>query len=192
MASPLSNRSKRTGSETGPVPDATREGSRGAAAVQRGSRRSNPPAMAALVLGLAAAALLVGTELSTLFEVAVGQGPTCEDLAAPALRDTCVTTGGEQHSYALIPIAVLVLGLSVVGFAAAGRAVGAALMVAGAAVLAIALLGDLPDSNRTGLIGRLYEEAGTERRIGLWLELAGGALSIVAGALTLLRGRRAR
>ena len=190
MASPLSNRSKRTGSGTGPVPDATREGSRGAAAVQRGSRRSNPPAMAALVLGLAAAALLVAAELSTLYEVRVGRGPTCEDLAAPALRDTCVTTGGEQHSYALLPIALLVLALSVAGFAAAGRTIAAALVVAGAAVLAIGLVGDLPDSDRTGLIGTLYEEASTERRIGLWLELAGGALCIVAGALTLLGGRR--
>jgi len=54
-------------------------------------------------------------------------------------------------------------------------------------VLGITLLVDLPASDDTGLIGRRYAAAEATAGTGLWLELVGGALAVLAGLLRLLR-----
>jgi hypothetical protein len=54
-------------------------------------------------------------------------------------------------------------------------------------VVAIALLGDLPDARSEGIIGVRYEAAKSSPELGFWLELAGGALAVVAGVLRLGR-----
>jgi hypothetical protein len=54
-------------------------------------------------------------------------------------------------------------------------------------VLGFAFLSDLPASDDTGLIGRDYEQATASAGIGLWLEVAGGALAILAGLLRVIR-----
>jgi hypothetical protein len=54
-------------------------------------------------------------------------------------------------------------------------------------VLGLALLRDLPASDDTGLIGRDYAEASASAGIGLWLEVAGGALAVLAGLIRVIR-----
>ena len=57
----------------------------------------------------------------------------------------------------------------------------------GVVVLGITLLGDLPASDDTGLIGRDYAEATASAGIGLWFELFGGILAVVAGLTRVIR-----
>jgi hypothetical protein len=53
-------------------------------------------------------------------------------------------------------------------------------------VLAIALLGDLPDTTETGEIGSSFTSASAKKGSGFWFELGGGGLALVAGVLRLL------
>ena len=65
-------------------------------------------------------------------------------------------------------------------------------MIAGALVLGIAILSDIPVASDTGAIGRNFEGAKAMAGPGLYLELAGGALALLTGLARLLRraGRR--
>ena len=137
-----------------------------------------------LVLGVAAAILLVLTEVTTLFEIEV-ETATCSDLADPDQADECDKTGGEHHSFALIPVAILVAVMAVGAGLGGSRPAGLALLCAGALVLAFALIADLPDTTETGEIGANFESARAVKGVGFWLELAAGALALLAGALRL-------
>jgi hypothetical protein len=64
----------------------------------------------------------------------------------------------------------------------------AAIAVSGIAVLLIALVGDLPDVHKTGVIGELYDNARANPRLGYYLETLGGALLLLAGGGLLLLG----
>lgn len=149
-----------------------------------GGRAGGSPVV--LALALAAGLLMIATEFLLVFSVTVGM-TSCEATASPDVADFCATTGGERHSYALV-----LLGLFT-GFMAWGatigrsRPAGAALLIVGAVVVAIALLGDLPDARSEGIIGVRYEAAESSPGLGFWLELAGGALAVVAGVLRLRR-----
>jgi hypothetical protein len=137
-----------------------------------------------LLLGVTAAVLLVLTEVTTLFEIEV-ETAACSDLADPDQADACETTGGEQHSYALIPIALLVVMMSVGAGLGGSRPAGLALVGAGVVVLAIALIGDLPDTTKTGEIGSNFASAEAVRGTAFWLEIGGAMLALLAGALRL-------
>jgi hypothetical protein len=54
-------------------------------------------------------------------------------------------------------------------------------------VLGLALALDLPASDDTGVIGQDYAQAQATAGIGLWFEVIGGALAILAGVLRLVR-----
>lgn len=142
-----------------------------------------------LALGLAAALLMLLTEASTLYSIEV-ETATCSDLADPDLADACDRTGGEQHSYALIPVAVLTALMAVGAGLGGSRPAGIALLAAGAVVLTITLVGDLPDTNETGEIGSNFTSARAVTGSGFWFELAGGLIALAAGALRLLSRRR--
>ena len=137
-----------------------------------------------LLLGVTAAVLLVLTEVTTLFEIEV-ETAACSDLADPDQADACETTGGEQHSYALIPIALLVAVMGVGAGLGGSRPAGLALIGAGAVVLAIALIGDLPDTTETGEIGSNFASAEAVKGTAFWLEVGGALLALLAGALRL-------
>ena len=137
-----------------------------------------------LALGVAAAILLVLTEVSTLFEIEV-ETAACSDLADPDQADECDRTGGEQHSFALIPVALLVVVMAVGAGLGGSRPAGWALLGAGLVVLAIALAFDLPATNDTGEIGSNFASAEAVKGTAFWMELAGGALALLAGALRL-------
>jgi hypothetical protein len=85
----------------------------------------------------------------------------------------------------LLPVAVLTAVMAVGAGLGGSRPAGFALIGAGIVVLAIALLVDLPKTDETGELGEVFASARAVKGSGLWLELAGGALASVAGALRL-------
>src|SRR3954469_22707097 len=119
-------------------------------------RRLEPVWALVLLLALAGAILMVVSEFATLRSVKVLTA-SCSDLADPSLRGTCVTHGGEEHSYALVlmgAVSILMAWGATVG--RSGPA-GAALALLGAAVLVIALATDVPDLDKTGVLGDRFE-----------------------------------
>jgi hypothetical protein len=69
----------------------------------------------------------------------------------------------------------------------ASRPAGAALVVAGALVLGIAILADLPVTDETGAIGRNFENASASEGSGLYVAIAAGALAVLAGLIRVTR-----
>ncbi len=138
-----------------------------------------------MLLGGTAALLLVLTEVTNLVVVDVA-GAGCEDAVAdPAQGKDCEITGGDQHSFALVAVALLVVVMAVGAGLGGSRPAGVALIVAGAVVLGIALIGDLPDTDSTGQVGPNFDDAEADPGPALWLELAGGVLAAAAGAVRL-------
>jgi hypothetical protein len=132
------------------------------------------------VTGLAGVAALTA---ATVIQITVG---TTSRLAS---IDTELT-GWDRHGPALLVIAGFALVMLFGAFARGARPAIVALIVCGAAALAITLVSDVPHLDDTGQVGRLYTDATAGPEIGFWLELAGGALLVVAGAGLLLVERR--
>jgi hypothetical protein len=136
-----------------------------------------------IVLALAAVAgvvcLLIAT-FSTVIQITVG---TTSKIAG---HDTSLS-GYDRHSFALILIGLFAL-LMAGGALRGARPAMAAVAVAGIAVLLIALVGDLPDVHKTGVIGELYDNARANPKLGYYLETLGGALLLLAGGGLLLLG----
>ena len=142
---------------------------------------------------MAAAALTAGvlmllTEVTTVISVDL-RNTSCEVIydSNPKLADNCSQTGFERSSAALLLFGLLTFAL---GWGAAfgrSRPAAVALIAIGVVVLGFALLVDLPASDDTGLIGRDYDQASASAGIGLWLEVAGGAMAVLAGLLRVIR-----
>jgi hypothetical protein len=157
-------------------PKAVGDSSRGIAAFHARFRRSGALGPLILTLGIAAALLLVLAEVTTLFSIEVDTA-TCSDLADPDLA--------EQHSFALVPIAVLV-GVMAVGAGLGGsRPAGIALIGAGVLVLVITLGFDLPDTTETGEVGSSFASAEATKGPAFWFELVAGLLAVAAGVVRL-------
>src|SRR3954451_5104534 len=132
-------------------------------------RRLRPLWIAVFVIAVAGAVLMIVSEFSTLRTVKVLTA-SCDDLADPSLRGSCVTHGGEEHAYALVLMG-LVAALMTWGAVVGGsRPEALALLCIGAAVVAIALHPDVPDIHKTGVLGRRFDSAHAEAGPGLWLE----------------------
>jgi hypothetical protein len=98
-------------------------------------------------------------------------------------------TAGDHHSYAL-----LVAGAGVIAGALLARAgeawlPAAGVSVIGLAALALVLFGDLPDATSSGLTADV-RLADAEPAAGFWVELVGASMTIVFGVLLALRLRR--
>lgn len=149
------------------------------------------PSRVILLFALAAALLLLTAELTTIASVDVG-GDSCEVIndSSPALADRCELSGWERHGGALALLALVAAGA---GFLAsrpgAGSPAAAMLAIVGLLVLAIALIGDLPETSETGAIGRDFDGATAQAGLGFYLELTGGALCLLAGGLGLLAAK---
>jgi hypothetical protein len=177
------------------VPERRRE-RRGTAreATSDGSRRFrlptglSPVAIAVAVLALAAALLMLLTEVSTVISVDVAVG-SCDSIydTNPDLADDCEQKGFERSSVALLLLGLLTIAMGSGAAFGRSRPAALALVVIGVVVLGITLLVDLPASDETGLIGRRYAAAEATAGPGLWMEMVGGALAVVAGLLRLLR-----
>jgi hypothetical protein len=127
-------------------------------------------------------------EVTTVIQIDL-KNTSCEVIydSNPSLADSCSQVGFERHSVALLLLGLLTF---VMGSGAAfgrSRPAAVALIAIGIVVLGLALLGDLPDANDTGLIGRDYAQASASAGIGLWFEVFGGALAVLAGAMRVIR-----
>ena len=134
----------------------------------------------AAALSIVAAGLLVAAEFTTVFEVTVGSLEVVQRSA----------TGGENHGYALLVVAVFAVVLTLLGLRGGGRAPGLALVALGAVVLVVALAVDLPDTRGSGRLPEslAYEDARARAGAALGLELVGGVLLVAAGGLLAAAG----
>jgi hypothetical protein len=148
----------------------------------------SPVAIAVAVAALLAGVLMLLAEVTTVISVDL-KNTSCEVIydSNPSLADNCSQTGFERSSVALLLLGLLTF---VMGWGAAfggSRPAALALIAIGVVVLGITLLGDQPASDDTGLIGRDYAEATAGAGIGLWFELFGGILAVVAGLTRVIR-----
>jgi hypothetical protein len=128
---------------------------------------------AAILAGsLLGALLLVVAEFTTLFTVHV------ETTSAPI--KTAAT--GPHHSYALLLIAIVAAVLAVAVWRDSSRPALLAIGLLGVVALLIALLGDLPDANASGLAGTSttrYVDASSTPSAGLYLETLGAVVLVI-------------
>jgi len=126
-------------------------------------------------LSIVGAVLLVAAEFSTVLEVTVGSLEVVQRS----------TTGGENHGYALLVVAVFGVVLTMLGLRGAGRAAGLGMIALGLVALVVALAVDLPDTRGSGRLPEslAYEDARARAGAGLRLEMMGGVLLAVAGGL---------
>jgi len=141
-------------------------------------------AVAALLAGV----LMLLTEVTTVISVDL-KNTSCEVIydSNPSLADNCSQTGFERSSVALLLLGLLTFAMGWGAAFGGSRPAALALIAIGVVVLGITLLGDLPASDDTGLIGRDYDQATASAGVGLWLELIGGILAVVAGLIRVIR-----
>jgi len=153
-------------------------------------RAAGPVTILVFLLGTAGAVLLLVTEFSTIAEVDVLTTGTCREIADPAVKEACRTTGIEQHGGAFLLLGALAL-LMIFGVSRRGsRPAAVALLIIGAVVLAFSLARDVPKTQKEGLVGQSYNDAKAGPGSGLYTEIAGGALLILTGGIGLLRSPR--
>lgn len=162
-------------------------------ASSRGSALSKSRArdLAVTAIGLLAAALMGLADVLPIVSVDVASG-SCEVIndSDPELADGCVQSGLERHGPALLLLGLVAAAMAWGAGLGGSRPAAAALVSVGLVVLGIALLADLPVTDDTGAIGPRFEGARAQAEIGFTLELAAGALAVLAGAMRLL-GHRA-
>lgn len=149
-------------------------------------------AAAILVLGAAGGVLIAVTEPSVVAWVEV-KNEACEVVndTSPA-ADRCSLSGFERHGGAFLLLGLLAIGLTAAASLGGSAPAGGGVLAIGVVVLAITLLGDLPETGQTGATGPDFESAAARAGFGFYMELAGGSLCVMAGALRLLAARRER
>lgn len=166
---------------TATPPEARAEYSRGSAAPNQGPALAGAVPLLTLIGGLLGALLLVLAEPSSLFSV----HSAASDMSISS------TSSGSHHAYVRAPIALLAVALS---FGAWRQRSGPALIAIGALgvlTLLIAVLGDLPDAQASGLIGTgpgSYVNAHASPGTGLYLETLGAVVLIASSGVGLLLG----
>ncbi len=153
-------------------------------ALERGSGTAGWARATVLTSGILGATILLVAEFTPLFHTRL--------VASSAPVRTVLA--GAHHGYALAPIAVLALLLAVTGVRDTRRSALVALGALGLVALLIALTGDLPDAQATGLVGSSathYALASSAPAIGVYLETLGAVLLLLASGLgVLLTGPR--
>jgi hypothetical protein len=153
-----------------------------------GFRAASGLARGVLVAGLLAGLLLVIAEFSTIASVDVASG-SCEVIndANPSLADRCSLSGFERHGGAFLMLGLVVAAMAWGAGVGGSRPAGVALLGIGALVIVLSLVLDLPQTHKTGAIGRNFEGASGHAGAGLYLELLGGAVAAAAGLVSLVR-----
>ena len=162
-----------------------------AARAREATRSTGVLALAVLALGVAGGVLLIVAELSTIVTVDVLTTGTCEEIADPEVRDACDIDGFEQHGGAFLLLGVAAVLMAIGAARGSSRPAALALVAIAVVVLAFALLRDIPQASKEGLVGIRYEDASAGPDTGLYLEIVGAGLCALAGILHLTR-RRAR
>ena len=148
----------------------------------------SPYAIAVATAALIGGALMLLAEVTTVISVDL-RSTSCEGIydTNPTLADDCSQVGFERHSVALLLLGLLTF---VMGSGAAfgrSRPAALALIAIGVVVLGLAVAIDLPASDDTGVIGQDYASAHASAGLGLWFEIVGGALAVLAGLLRVIR-----
>jgi hypothetical protein len=151
-------------------------------------RGVSPVAIAVAAAALAAGALMLLTEVTTVISVEL-RGTRCEVIydSSPDLADDCSQRGFERHSIALLLLGLVTFAMGSGAAFGRSRPAAVALISIGVIVLLLTLLRDLPASDDAGLIGRDYAQAEATAGPGLWFELVAGLLAVGAGALRVIR-----
>jgi hypothetical protein len=132
-----------------------------------------------VVIAFVAAVIVVVSQFTTLYAVRV---------ATSSIPIKTVGTGA-NHAYALLPLALVAMLLAFAAAVQRSRAAPAGLIVLGIVTLLIALLGDLPDTHTSGLIGSSatqYVKGASSPGVGLYMETLGAVLLLAAGGVGLL------
>jgi len=132
--------------------------------------------------------LLVIAEFTTIASVDVASG-SCEVIndSDRALADRCALSGFERHGGALILLGLMTGAMAWGAGIGRSRPAAVALLAIGALVIALALALDLPQTHKTGAIGRNFEGAKAKAGAGLYLELIAGGLAAGVGVARLTR-----
>ena len=132
--------------------------------------------------------LLVVSEFSTIAKVDVASG-SCEVISDsdPKLADRCSLSGFERHGGAFLLLGLMAGAMAWGAGVGGARPAAMALLAIGGLVLALSLALDLPQTHKTGAIGRNFEGAKGKAGAGLYLELLGGALAAGVGLVRLSR-----
>jgi hypothetical protein len=175
----------------GSTRETTRDGSRRLAALRAVFQGASPLAIGVTAAGFVAAVLLVVTEFSVVASVDVASG-SCEVIqdTNAELADRCELSGFERNGGSFLLVAALTAAMAWGAGVGGSRPAAVALVAVGVAVLAWALLVDLPETNETGALGRNFEGATAAAGPGLTIELVAGALALVAGAVRLFAPAR--
>ena len=173
-------------------PEAESEYSRGGEPLQAPkSPRKGPSrtvALGVLTGGLSSALLLLVAEFTPLLQVH----------SSLHLVPIATVNTGSHDSYALIPIGLLAAALALVIWRTRNRLALLATGVLGLVALLIVLIGDLPDAQATGLVGKSstnFAIATARPDLGFYLETLGAVVLIitaVAGLLLLAAPERRR
>ncbi len=171
--------------------ETTRDGSRHLRALRGAFQGASPLAIGVTAAGLVAAVLLVVTEFSVVASVDVASG-SCQVIqdTNPELADRCELSGFERNGGSFILLAVLAGAMAWGAGIGGSRPAAVTLAVVGVAVLAWALLVDLPETNETGVLGRNFEGATAAAGPGLTIEIVAGTLALAAAAVRLLAPAR--
>jgi hypothetical protein len=151
-------------------------------------RAADRPAVGITAAGALAGLLMIVSEFLTVASVDVAHG-SCEVIndANPSLADRCSLSGLERHGGAFILIGLLALLMAWGAGVGRSRPAGVALLIAGALVLGIVLVNDLPVTSDTGAIGQDFEGATAMAGVAFYMELVAGALAVLAGLTRVLR-----
>jgi hypothetical protein len=161
--------------------------SRRSARRRRAPRRQLPTAVRFAVLGggFLAAALLIVSEFAQLYSVHTSS-------TRAALQTVTVHA---HNAFAMLPIAALAVALTWGATRDGSPPALLAIGLLGVIALLIALIGDLPDAQASGIVLRAgnYEAASSSPSLGLYLETLGAVLLVItAGAGLLLGGPAGR
>jgi hypothetical protein len=175
-------------------PETNTEYSRGSGAssrllLPRWQASGAPSSAGSDAAGPARAALAVGAFVGALL-VLVAQFTALYHVHSATSSTVIRTVGtGSNHSWAPIPLALAAIALAYAVYRHGNRAALAGLVALGIATLLIALLGDLPDTHSSGLIGSSaggYVQATSSASAGLYMETLGAVVLIVTGGIGLL------
>ncbi len=125
---------------------------------------------AILASALLGALLLLVAEFTTLFEVRTAASGTVRSVGT-----------GSHHGYALVPIALLAAAFGYAVWAVASRPALLAIGALGVLALLISLLGDLPDTNASGLVlsASHYVSASSTPSAGFYMETLGAVVLLI-------------
>ena len=131
------------------------------------------------MLGLLGALALIATEFLTLIEI------------SDDTRVVDTFTGADQHGYALAVLGVAALGLAVAAAVYGSRPAGFALAAIGLVAAVFVLAFDVPAATDSGNLPDNLRTARSQAAVGLWVEVAGAALLLLAAGLALTGPRPA-